>query len=225
MRMEDLELTGTRPPSVASSRPSSRTSNRPNSGYHVVSEKSNVDELLFTSHHPRLDNVKSFKPPWSNTPRCNTDIEKSKKMPRMKPLLWTPSDDRGTYTSQSDKKGYRSSNKGHNHTLDVERLNRYRPVKQKPSFCDESLFGPRLEEPSFEAPWADKTKKPKPYLFSPLDYARLTREGSTMSAKYSSSGTLDGRPPSRQGRRPKTASTRPVTVESAEDIHKPTWRP
>lgn len=219
MRMEDLELTGTRPPSVSGSRPSSRTSNRPRSGYHVIANKSNVDELLFTAHHPRNDNVIHFKPPWSTTPRGKTDIDKAKKMPKMRPLLWTP-DDRASVTSQSDRKSY-----GKGHTLDYDRLNKYRPTKQMPSFCDESLFGPRLEEPSFEAPWADKTKKPRPYLFSPLDYAKLTREGSTMSAKYSPSGTLDGRPPSRQGRRPKTASTRPVTVESAQDIQKPTWRP
>ncbi|XP_045180506.2 RBPJ-interacting and tubulin-associated protein 1-like [Mercenaria mercenaria] len=225
MRMEDLELTGTRPPSVTGSRPSSRSSHRPGSGYHVVSDKSNVDELLFTSHHPRTENVANFKPPWTNTPRCNTDIVRAKKMPKMKPLLWSPGEDRATFTSQSDRKVYKSSNKGLSHTVDLERLNRYRPVKQKPSFCDESLFGPRLEEPSFEAPWAEKTKKQKPFLFSPLDYARLTREGSTMSAKYSSSGTLDGRPPSRQGRRPKTASTRPVTVECAQDIQNPTWIP
>lgn len=219
MKMENLELTGTRPPSVTGSRPSSRTSNRPRSGYHVISNKSSVDELLFTSHHSKNENVINFKPPWSNTPRNKTDIDKVKKMPKMRPLLWTP-DDRASVTSQSDR-----TSKGHHLHVDYDRLNKYRPVKQKPSFCDESLFGPRLEEPSFEAPWADKLKKPRPYLFSPLDYAKLTREGSTMSAKYSSSGTLDGRPPSRQGRRPKTASTRPVTVESAQDIQKPTWKP
>lgn len=216
MRMEDFQLTGTRPPSVIDCRPSSRNSDRPRSrsGYHVVGDKSNVDELLFASHHPRNENIIKFKPPWSDTTRCKSDLEKAMKVPKMRPLLWTP-DDRASVTSQSD----RISKKGNNHSVD---LNRYRPMKQKPSFCDESLFGPRLQEPSFEAPWAEKVKKPRPFLFCPLDYARLTREASTMSAKYSSSGTLDGRPPSRQGRRPKTASTRPVTVESAQRL---TWKP
>lgn len=222
MKMENLELTGTRPPSATGSRPSSRTSNRPRSGYHVVSDKSNVDELLFSSHHPRNDRAPSFKPPWSTTPR-KSEIEKAMKKPKMRPLLWSPGD-RVTETSQSDRDAFRPR-KSHTPTIDLERLNRYRPVKQIPSFCDETLFGPKLVEPSFDAPWADKVKKPKPFLFSPVDYAQLTREGSAMSAKYSSSGTLDGRPPSRQGRRPNSALTRPVTVESAQDIQKPTWRP
>lgn len=217
--MMDLELTGTRPPSAQSCRPLSRTSNRPKSGYRVVSDKSNVDELLFGSEHSKNENVINFKPPWANTPRSKNDSD-GKKKSRMRPLFWAP-EGRDIVTSQSEKRAY----KGNSHSIDLDRLNRYRPVKQKPSFCDESLFGPRLEEPSFEAPWADKIKKPKPYLFSPVDYAQLTREGSASSAKYSSTGTLDGRPPSRQGRRPKTSSTRPVTVESAQDIHKPTWIP
>ncbi|KAL4217993.1 negative regulation of Notch signaling pathway [Mactra antiquata] len=219
IKMMDLELTGTRPPSAQGCR--SQASSRPKSGYRVISDKSNVDELLFSSNHSRNETVINFKPPWGNTPRARgkSDLDSSKKKSRMRPLLWTP-DDRDTVSSQSDKRAF----KGH-HSIDLERLNRYRPVKQTPSFCDESLFGPKLQEPSFEAPWAEKVKKPKPYLFSPVDYARLTREGSTLSAKYSSSGTMDGRPPSRQGRRPKTATTRPVTVESAQDIQKPTWKP
>jgi len=219
--MADLELTGSRPPSVAGVRPSSR--NRPRSGYKVLGNDSSVDELLFSSHHPKHEAEIGFNPPWSTTPRDPSSSSKAfVKKPKMKPMLWAP-DSRTSITSHSDRNGYKSSSKGINHHND---LNRYRPVKQKPSFCDETLFGHKLEEPSFEAPWAEKTKKSRPYLFSPVDYAKLTREASTMSAKYSSSGTMDGRPPSRQGRRPVTATTRPVTVESCMDVNtKPTWKP
>ena len=221
--MDNLELTGTRPPSVQSNRPSSRSSNRPRSGYHKVSESSDVDELLFTSHHPRQEEVVNFKPPWSTqTARNRSEKDRQRSKPKMRPLFWAP-DERNTVTSQSDRTNIlKSSNRG-NH--DSDRLSKYRPRKYTPSFCDETLFGPRLQEPSFEAPWAEKVKKPKPFLFSPIDYAKLTREGSTLSAKYSSVGTLDGRPPSRQGRRPVTATSRPVTVESFQDVDKPNWKP
>ncbi|XP_052762795.1 RBPJ-interacting and tubulin-associated protein 1-like [Mya arenaria] len=221
--MSALELTGSRPPS-AGPRPSSRTSNRPRSGYKVLADKSSVDELLFGSHHPRHEDEVTFKSPWS-TPQRESKSDKERlfsKKPKMRPMLWAP-DSRTSVTSHSDRKGFKGSTRSSNHHND---LDKYRPVKQTPSFCDETLFGHRLEEPSFEAPWAEKTKKVKPYLFSPVDYSKLTREQSTMSAKYSSTGTMDGRPPSRQGRRPVTATTRPVTVESSYDIAiKPTWKP
>lgn len=220
--MESLELTGTRPPSVTGHRPSSRNSNRPGSGYHRLADRSSVDELLFTSHHPRHEDVVNFKPPWTETPR-NKKSEKDKQ-PKLKPLLWAPSDNRTSITSQSDRGGgLRMSNKGFH--VDADRLNKYRPKKHTASFCDETLFGPRLEEPSFEAPWAEKVKKGKPLIFSPVDYAKLTREQSACSARYSSAGTMDGRPPSRQGRRPRTATTRPVTVEVSNDVEKPVWVP
>lgn len=218
--MADLELTGSRPPSVASVRPpSSNSKNRPRSGYKIISEKSDVDELLFSSHHPKEEAVINFKPPWATTPKPKND--KIFKKSKMRPLLWTP-DERSTCTSQSERRSTHAINRSHNHNID---LNRYRPIKQKPSFCDETLFGPKLVEPSFDAPWAEKTKRKQPFLFSPVDYAKLTREGTTLSAKYSSSGTLDGRPPSRQGRRPVTASTRPVTVEGTQDLEKTVWKP
>lgn len=216
--MANLELTGTRPPSAASLRPmSSKSLARPKSSYHVISDKSNVDELLFTSHHSKIDDdTVNYKSPWVKSYLKN-DHTKISKQTKMRPLFWAPGD-RPTFTSHSDRTlGTKSK-----HSLD---LNKYRPVKQVPSFCDETLFGKRLEEPSFAAPWAEKTRAPRPFLFSPLDYTKLTREGSSVGERYSASGTLDGRPPSRQGRRPVTAGTRPVTVESAQDMEKPTWRP
>lgn len=209
--MGDLELRGSRPPSVTT-----RLEGRPRSGFKLFSDS--VE--MFPTHAPKEEQSVNFKPSWAATPRNKTDklFRKSK----MRPLLWAP-EDRASNTSQSERRSTHTIvNKG-SQSIDFDK---YRPVKQKASFVDESLFGPHLQEPSFEAPWAEKTKKTKPFLFSPVDYAKLTREGSTMSAKYSSSGTLDGRPPSRQGRRPKTASTRPVTVEGTQDLDKTMgWRP
>ena len=229
--MEDFELIGSRPPSVVSIRPpstqrtdrppSAQRSDRPKSGYKTINNKSSVDELLFSSHHNsnREDKPATFKSPWVITPKSKN--EKLFKKSKMRPLLWVP-EDRKTGTSQSDRRCNHAVSRSHNHAGD---LNRFRPVKQIPSFCDEGLFGPRLDEPSFEAPWAEKTKRKQPFLFSPVDYAKLTREGTTLSAKYSSSGTMDGRPPSRQGRRPVTASTRPVTVEGTQDLERTHWKP
>ena len=40
----------------------------------------------------------------------------------------------------------------------------------KGSFVDEGLFGPRLEESSWRAPWEEKPSKSKPLLFDAFDY-------------------------------------------------------
>ena len=216
--MDKLELTGTRPPSVASNRPpSSHGGGRPRSGYHTLSDKSSVDELLFSSHHPRSSEEVTFNPPW-DSPKETNKLEK----PRNKPNLWSPSE-RNSLSAKSHV--LKSSNRNvliH----DYDKHHKYKHLKHTPTFVDESLFGPKLEEPSFRAPWAEKVKKPRPYLFSPVDYTKLVRENTTNSNnRYSSAGTLDGRPPSRMGRRPVTATTRPVTVESTYDVEKPTWKP
>ena len=213
----ELELTGTRPPSVASSRPGS--SHRPRSGYHTVANSSSVDELLFSSHHPtRNSEEMSFKAPWDSVKERTNKSDKT----RAKPLLWAPSE-RAAFSSRSQI--LKSSNRN-SLTHDFEKHQKYKPLKHTPTYVDESLFGPKLEEPSFRAPWAEKVKRPKPFLFSPIDYTKLVRESTTdKKVRYSSAGTMDGRPPSRQGRRPVTATTRPVTVESTYDIERPTWKP
>lgn len=217
--MDNLELTGTRPPSVASARPpSSQGSHRPRSGYHTLSDKSSVDELLFSSHHPRHTEEVTFNPPWDDQKNKPIKLEK----PRIKPLLWAP-DERSCFSGRSHI--LKTSNRN-SVTHDIDKHQKYKPLKHTPTFVDESLFGPKLEEPSFRAPWAEKVKKPKPFLFSPIDYTKLVRENTTNSKnRYSSAGTMDGRPPSRQGRRPVTATTRPVTVESTYDVEKPIWKP
>lgn len=212
----DLELTGTRPPSVASLRPPS--AHRPRSGYHTVADKSSVDELLFSSHHPQYKEDITFKPPW-DTPKDRSTLSEK---PRGKPLLWTP-DEKTSFSGRIHI--LKSSNRNVSHH-DLEKHQKYKPLKHTPSYIDETLFGPRLEEPSFRAPWAENVKRPKPLLFSPIDYSKLVRENTTgKKVRYSSAGTMDGRPPSRQGRRPVTATTRPVTVESMCDIDRPIWKP
>lgn len=218
--MDTLELTVSKPPSAAFSRPlysassrplSSKSRAHPKSSCHVISDKSNVDEVLFTSFHSKPDDTVNCKSPGAEscTKKDPTNISKKQKL---RPLLWVP-EDRPTFTSHSDRTLAIQSN----HLL---YLNKYRPIKQVSSICDETLFGKRLKESSLEAPWSKKTKP----LFFPLDYTKLTLEGSCISEIYSVTGTLDGRPPSRQGRRPATAGTRPATVESVQNIEKPKWR-
>ena len=160
----------------------------------------------------------TFNPPWDT----QKETSKPEKNRGLKPLLWSPGD-RQSLSANSHV--LKSSNRNlliH----DLDKHQKYKPLKHTPSFVDETLFGTRLEEPSFRAPWAEKVRKPKPFLFSPVDYTKLVRESTTNSNnRYSSAGTLDGRPPSRMGRRPVTATTRPVTVESDYDIEKPVWKP
>jgi hypothetical protein len=91
---------------------------------------------------------------------------------------------------------------------------KHRLTKHTPTFVDESLFGDKLPEPSFESPWAEKIKNNCTPLYwgSPQDYNRQMTQGSMRDK--SEPFSLDGRPPSRQGRRPGSNRNRPLTVES-----------
>ncbi|XP_028680060.1 RBPJ-interacting and tubulin-associated protein 1-like [Erpetoichthys calabaricus] len=58
--------------------------------------------------------------------------------------------------------------------------NKYRLKSHSPSYCDESLFGPLLEPPSWEAPWSKKedTFKVRPLLWYPPTLASCSEEAS-----------------------------------------------
>ncbi|BFZ20982.1 hypothetical protein BsWGS_24021 [Bradybaena similaris] len=149
-------VTGARAPSAMSShRPKSATKH----GYHILAHKSSVDELLFSSQHQsRLNEpIINFKAPWEypkpQPPLHTFGNVKGKTEVKNKvhgrPLLWCPTPGTATHTrertktrSSVDDAGYLWSTRSH-----------FRHLKHTPTFVDETLFGPRLEEPSFKAPW------------------------------------------------------------------------
>jgi hypothetical protein len=191
-------ITGTRPPSSSGS--------RPRSGYRKVSNTAEVDETLFRSHNFTQvhDSQNSSFPFPAKTP-------KEKK--RGPPLLWAP--------TPNDEKpnNYHDVKPRINHSSESQR---YRFHNHKPTFVDESLFGPKLEEPSFEAPWAEKKRRPRPVNWAPPEFSssRQMTEANPVNEPFS----LDGRPPSRQGRRPASTRNRPCTVESVAST-KSYWKP
>lgn len=190
-------ITGTRPPSS--------TGSRPRSGYRKVSNTAEVDETLFrshnfTQHHDSPRNDFSLQP----------KAPKDKK--RGPPLIWAPS------STDPKPSNYHNIKSRINHSHESQK---YRFHNHKPTFVDETLFGPKLEEPSFEAPWAEKKKKPTPLHWSPPEFStRQMTQASSVIEPYS----LDGRPPSRQGRRPASTRNRPCTVESVSSA-KSYWKP
>ncbi|GFS03549.1 Ras-specific guanine nucleotide-releasing factor RalGPS1 [Elysia marginata] len=180
----DFVVMGTRAPSaLSSSRPSSASTRH--HGYHAKARSSFVDESLFGSyHHTRLDEeLKSFKAPWEYpkppTPRNTFAVPLRTKpvvkpKPKGRPLLWCPSPDSATKlypkraTGKPDSDSVKSSS---NENYMWNTRDHFRRLKHTPTFVDESLFGPRLQEPTFEAPWNERKKgekRPvKPYLFDP----------------------------------------------------------
>ncbi|XP_019617856.1 PREDICTED: RBPJ-interacting and tubulin-associated protein 1-like [Branchiostoma belcheri] len=150
--MQDLTVTG-----------QSKVSERGSSGkktYKTTSNSSYVDEMLFGSPSDRRrSNENSFSTPKSKAP----------------PLLWSPP----VYGSKSDTAGSRSSRppsgrlSGSSSRSESRRgnmprtKNKYRLVKHTPTFVDEQLFGSRLSEPEFAAPWEEKDRRDTPLLWSP----------------------------------------------------------
>ncbi|RUS91649.1 hypothetical protein EGW08_000622 [Elysia chlorotica] len=178
----DFVVMGTRPPSALSSyRPVS--AGRKHNGYHSRAQPSFVDESLFGSqHHTRLDEeFMSFKAPWEYPkppPPRNTFAAPPKSKlpvkpkPKGRPLLWCPSPDAAVHVRTKTTKNLAHSDgaKSNQGALWNTR-NNFRHLKHTPTFVDESLFGPRLQEPTFEAPWNERKKGEKrtvrPFLFYP----------------------------------------------------------
>ncbi|XP_060078051.1 uncharacterized protein LOC132557570 [Ylistrum balloti] len=226
-------ITGSRPPSARTrSRQSHVSYSRPKSGYRKVAESSDADELLFGSEnyssqshvrpvdhyqHPTQSSFQHSSQGSSGTLWAQpVPVIKQKKQ---QPLLWAPSNpaSAGSHSSRESNFALKSS-----HTTLESTKSKYRPMKHTPTYVDETLFGPRLEEPSFDAPWDEKKNK-QPFLFSSTDYTKMTYGGQGAEIEPYS---VDGRPPSRQGRRPASTRTRPCTVESTGvSSTKTVWKP
>ncbi|GFN87966.1 rbpj-interacting and tubulin-associated protein 1 [Plakobranchus ocellatus] len=179
----EFVIEGTRPPSVLSgSRPGS--AGRKHHGYHIRAKPSYVDESLFGSqHHTRLDEqLRGFKAPWEypkppppkNTFATPVHLKVPKKPERKgRPLLWCPTPNAATHMRSKATTTRDSTNASSIASPGClwNTRDHFRRLKHTPTFVDESLFGPRLQEPTFEAPWNERKKGEKrpirPYLFDP----------------------------------------------------------
>ncbi|XP_072921599.1 RBPJ-interacting and tubulin-associated protein 1-like [Hemitrygon akajei] len=130
-----------------------RASHKGRSRYRVGAKTSYVDETLFGQSSKLQNSVDEFDPPWASTSQSCSQ----------QPLLWSASVHAraGGDTSQIPvplKSGGTPMKK-----------NKYRLKCCKPSYCDESLFGPRQNDASWEAPWTAKDDKIKirPLLWTP----------------------------------------------------------
>ncbi|XP_078585871.1 RBPJ-interacting and tubulin-associated protein 1-like [Branchiostoma floridae x Branchiostoma japonicum] len=187
--MQDLTVTG-----------QSRVSERGSSGkktYKVTSNSSYVDEMLFGSPSDRRrSNENSFSTPKSKAP----------------PLLWSPpvygsKGDTGDRSSRppSGRLSGTASRSGSRISSMPRTKNKYRLVKHTPSFVDEGLFGSKLAEPEFTAPWEQKDRRGTPLLWSPgTPTVEKIAPGQSSARRPNSrqSSTLRERPGSAAGDQP-----------------------
>uniref|UniRef100_UPI00398E83D7 RBPJ-interacting and tubulin-associated protein 1-like n=1 Tax=Pristiophorus japonicus TaxID=55135 RepID=UPI00398E83D7 len=142
----DLAVTGVQP---------SRVSHKGCSHYRVRAKTSYVDETLF-GHSNRLQSSETeFDPPWISTSQAGSQ----------QPLLWSPSSQ--TRPSANGQIGPVPTPSKCGGT--PIKKNKYRLKYCMPSYCDESLFGSKQEDPGWEAPWTAKEVKMKirPLLWTP----------------------------------------------------------
>ena len=132
-----------------------------------------------SQHRTRLDeDLKGFKAPWEypkppaprNTFAAQSNVKPPvKPKPKGRPLLWCPSPDAATHVRIKSSSAASHSNSSPDCQWNTR--GNFRRLKHTPTFVDESLFGPRLQEPTFEAPWNERKKGEKrpvrPYLFDP----------------------------------------------------------
>ncbi|XP_075424954.1 RBPJ-interacting and tubulin-associated protein 1 isoform X2 [Ascaphus truei] len=124
------------------------------SAYRFKAANSYVDETLFGSSGGRTDPTQMW----------------SKAAPGQTPLLWSPGESKGTNNSASCRADCSPAGT-------PRRKIQYRVKSRSPSYCDESLFGQKLEDCSWDAPWVKKEDvvKLRPLLWSPTAMPRPQR--------------------------------------------------
>ncbi|KAG8455668.1 hypothetical protein GDO86_001745 [Hymenochirus boettgeri] len=129
------------------------------SAYRFKAANSFVDETLFGNSSDRVDRTVQ----WTTTPR-------------QAPLLWSPGEIKEVKETLSSRPNSTPSGT-------PRKKIHYRVKSRSPSYCDESLFGPKLEECSWEAPWVKKedTVKLRPLLWCPPQ--RLVPQNSKQNNK------------------------------------------
>nr|P0CJ62.1 RecName: Full=RBPJ-interacting and tubulin-associated protein 1; AltName: Full=RBPJ-interacting and tubulin-associated protein [Xenopus laevis] len=130
------------------------------STYRFKAANSYVDESLFGSSGVRVDQTLQ----WNTAPPSQT------------PLLWSPGEIKENKKTSSCRP--KSTPAG-----TPRKKIQYRVKSRTPSYCDESLFGGKVEECTWDAPWVKKedTVKIRPLLWSPSP--RLVQQSSMQNAK------------------------------------------
>ncbi|XP_041058255.1 RBPJ-interacting and tubulin-associated protein 1-like isoform X1 [Carcharodon carcharias] len=125
------------------------------SRYRVRAKTSYVDETLFGHSNGLQRSVAEFEPPWGSTSQTGSQ----------QPLLWSPSSQ--IRPSANGKIGPVPTPSKCGGT--PIKKNKYRLKCRMPSYCDESLFGSKQEDPGWEAPWTAEEDKIKirPLLWTP----------------------------------------------------------
>ncbi|XP_043924373.1 RBPJ-interacting and tubulin-associated protein 1 [Protopterus annectens] len=147
----DLAITGIQ---------ANRAPHKRGAGYRVKSETSYVDETLFGTSCRAQTRVVNFNPPWVS----------SSNAPTPRPLLWSPqSKGPGELKSTAKAVPLQMPTKSSTPLSTPRKTNKYRLKSHSPSYCDESLFGPKPEDPGWEPPWVRKedTISIRPLLWSP----------------------------------------------------------
>nr|XP_002128957.1 uncharacterized protein LOC100179159 [Ciona intestinalis] len=131
--------------------PSPKTNKQRNS-YRTKSSMSEADETLFgvpTRYAQQVETKrpssgKQWDPPWVTSPTK-----------KGAPLLWTPFDYKGFDDSLSPEGNENTRSNTKPRTPRSARTpNKYRLKKHTPTYVDETLFGSRLKDPSFQVPWS-----------------------------------------------------------------------
>ncbi|KAM4709782.1 RBPJ-interacting and tubulin-associated protein 1 [Discoglossus pictus] len=140
----DLSITGHR---------TSLPQRKSRSAYRYKASDSYVDETLFGSHGRGAD-------------IANVTLKWNTAAPGQTPLIWSPGENKEMKANVSCKTN------GTPVGTPRKKIE-YRVKNRSPSYCDESLFGQRLEECSWEAPWVKKEEvRPRPLLWSPSPMPR-----------------------------------------------------
>eukprot|EP00079_Xenopus_tropicalis_P014301 XP_004910682.1 PREDICTED: RBPJ-interacting and tubulin-associated protein 1 [Xenopus tropicalis] len=130
------------------------------SAYRFKAANSYVDETLFGTSGVRVDQTVK----WNTAPPCQT------------PLLWSPGEIQNSKNTLSCRP--KSTPPG-----TPRKKIQYRVKSRTPSYCDESLFGGKVEECTWDAPWVKKedTIKIRPLLWCPSP--RPVQQSSAQTAK------------------------------------------
>ncbi|XP_004379113.1 RBPJ-interacting and tubulin-associated protein 1 [Trichechus manatus latirostris] len=108
-------------------------------GYRLKARASYVDETLFGSPAGTRPPPPDFDPPW---------VEKANRTRGMNAAASQASGAKGSCESTPPR--------GSTPTLTPRKKNKYRLISHTPSYCDESLFGPRPGGTGLEASWMAK---------------------------------------------------------------------
>ncbi|XP_020367302.1 RBPJ-interacting and tubulin-associated protein 1 isoform X2 [Rhincodon typus] len=142
--------------------------------YRVIGKTSYVDETLFGNSSGLRSSVTEFEPPWGSTSQ-------------------TGSQQSSSWNSSSQIKPSANGEIGlvpNAHKCDGTPIkkNKYRLKGHVPSYCDESLFGTKQEDPDWEAPWTAQEDKIKirPLLWTPSVHKISSNAFCSCSCQFSS---------------------------------------